>query len=85
MMTFDEGFERVTSLSLAVSSGGSLDAQGVPAQNVTATASSGGSLLLHADGALTASASSGGSIKYHGEPKNITRAESSGGSIRSDR
>lgn len=84
-MTFAEGWGSASSLALAVSSGGSLDAQGLRADNVTATASSGGSLLLHASNALTASASSGGSIKYHGSPDRLTQQSSSGGSIRQAR
>lgn len=50
-----------------VSSGANLDASDMICDNVTADASSGGSLKVHANKKLNADASSGGSIRYKGD------------------
>ncbi|MGG5209739.1 head GIN domain-containing protein [Chryseobacterium sp. MIQD13] len=65
------------------SSAGSISAKEVVADNVKAEASSGASVQISAVSSVNAEASSGGSIDVskRGELKNVTKQESSGGSI----
>ncbi|MGE8433981.1 head GIN domain-containing protein [Chryseobacterium joostei] len=65
------------------SSGSSISARDVIADNVEAEASSGASIQISAVSSVRAEASSGGSIDVSkkGELKNITKDESSGGSV----
>ena len=76
-------FESVPSLTVRVSSGGTVDARAVVARRVDAKATSGGDARVAASGVLTARASSGGSIRYEGEPQ-AEVSTSSGGSVRRD-
>ncbi|MCT2561433.1 head GIN domain-containing protein [Chryseobacterium herbae] len=68
---------------ISSSSGSSVSAKDLIADNVKADASSGGSLQVSAVNSLNAEASSGGSVDVSkkGELKNITKQESSGGSV----
>lgn len=65
------------------SSGSSVSAKDLIADNIKADASSGGSLQVSAVTSVNAEASSGGSvdISKKGELKNVTKQESSGGSV----
>ena len=66
------------------SSGGSVNAEELLANDVIANASSGGSINVHPIVSLNADASSGGSINYNTNPKTIQKKSSSGGSINQD-
>ncbi|HCA08001.1 head GIN domain-containing protein [Chryseobacterium sp.] len=68
---------------ISSSSGSSVSAKNLIADNVKADASSGGSLQISAVNSVNAEASSGGSvdISKKGELKNVTKQESSGGSV----
>ncbi|MDH6252260.1 hypothetical protein M2347_001987 [Chryseobacterium sp. H1D6B] len=68
---------------VSVSSGSSVSSKEVVAENVKATASSGGSLEITASSSIQAEASSGGSVTVskRGNVTNITKNESSGGSV----
>ncbi|WP_269222075.1 MULTISPECIES: head GIN domain-containing protein [Flavobacterium] len=66
------------------SSGGTIDASKLLANEVVADVSSGGSIQTHPIISLKAEASSGGSINYEGTPKSIQKEEHSGGSIHQD-
>lgn len=68
---------------ISSSSGSSVSAKNLIADHVKADASSGGSLQISAVNSLSAEASSGGSVDVSkkGELKNVTKQESSGGSV----
>lgn len=68
---------------ISSSSGSSISAKDVIADNVKADASSGASIQISAVNSLNAEASSGGSVDVskRGDLKNITKHESSGGSV----
>ncbi|KFF17613.1 head GIN domain-containing protein [Chryseobacterium sp. JM1] len=68
---------------ISSSSGSSVSAKNLIADNVKADASSGASLQVSAVNSVNAEASSGGSvdISKKGELKNVTKQESSGGSV----
>lgn len=68
-------------IEASTSSASVIDASELLANNVVASASSGGSVTAHAIVSLKAEASSGGNISYNGTPKSIQKEESSGGSI----
>lgn len=68
-------------LETTSSSGGSIETKDLHANEVTAKASSGGSIEVNPIVSLKAKASSGGSITYVKTPKSIERKTSSGGSI----
>jgi hypothetical protein len=63
------------------SSGAEINADSLLANEVTAESTSGSSTEVHAAVKLVAKASSGASIDYSGSPKNISKEETSGGSI----
>jgi len=63
------------------SSGSSVNAGKLLANEIEADASSGGDLVVHPIVSLKAGASSGGSINYNNAPKTIEKTASSGGSI----
>ena len=65
------------------SSGASIKAYGLESKNVNAKVSSGANIDVHASSSLTAKASSGGDIDFRGNPKQIDKRKSSGGSISS--
>ncbi|BFM42153.1 head GIN domain-containing protein [Flavobacterium sp. CFS9] len=66
---------------VSASSGGSINAHKLWANEIHAEASSGGSVNVHPIISLKASASSGGSINYDNTPKTIEKTSSSGGTI----
>lgn len=68
----------------ATSSGSNISAQSLIANEVNAEATSGSSNDVHAAVKLVAKASSGASIDYSGTPKNISKEETSGGSVSSN-
>jgi hypothetical protein len=68
----------------ATSSGSTINAQSLIANEVNAEATSGSSNDVHAAVKLVAKASSGASIDYSGAPKNISKEETSGGSVSSN-
>jgi hypothetical protein len=63
------------------SSGSTLNAAGLLANDVRAKASSGSTNKVHAIVKLDAKASTGGSIENDGTPKELRKAESTGGSV----
>ncbi|MBL0744758.1 head GIN domain-containing protein [Chryseolinea lacunae] len=73
---------KVKNLNVDASSAGEIDAYDLEAQNVTAGASSAGSIRINVVNALTARASSGGSIRYRGNPNKSITDSSSGGSVK---
>lgn len=66
---------------VSASSGGSINAHKLWANEIHAEASSGGSVNVHPIVSLKASASSGGSVNYDNTPKTIEKTSSSGGTI----
>ncbi|PWN60516.1 GIN domain-containing protein [Chryseobacterium viscerum] len=70
-------------VDISASSGSSVSAKGVIADDVEADASSGASVQISAVSSVKAGASSGGSvdISKKGELKNVSKEESSGGSV----
>ncbi len=68
-------------LYTASSSGSSINAENLLANDVKSQSSSGSSTDVHAILTLDAKASSGSSIEYKGTPKQVTKEESSGGSV----
>lgn len=64
------------------SSGSDIDAEKLLSNEVTAKSSSGSTIKVHPIISLDAKASSGSDIKYYNNPKSITKATSSGGSVR---
>lgn len=66
---------------LSSSSGSSLDAEELISQIVYAKASSGSNIDTHATESIIAKASSGGDIDFWGDPKNVEKKASSGGSV----
>ncbi|HZX74080.1 MAG TPA: head GIN domain-containing protein [Cyclobacteriaceae bacterium] len=69
-------------LEVEASSAGSIDAYNLVAENVTATASSAGSIKLTVTKEFQADASSAGSIRYRGTPMKTNTDSSSGGSVK---
>ncbi|WP_125722638.1 head GIN domain-containing protein [Flavobacterium ustbae] len=72
---------KALSLTTSVSSGGSIDAEKLMANEIHADASSGGTVSVHPILSLKADASSGGNINYSGNPKTVEKSASSGGSV----
>ena len=70
--------------TIAASSSSDVDLGNLMAEDVVATASSSADISVYVTGNLKAVASSGADIEYRGNPKNIDRTVSSGGSIRRD-
>ena len=58
-----------------------IDAENLLSNEVTAKSSSGSGIKVHPIVSLDAKASSGSDIKYYNNPKTITKATSSGGSV----
>ena len=73
---------KTKSLNVDASSAGEIDAYDLEAEDVTAGASSAGSIRINVSNALTAKASSGGSIRYRGNPNKSITDSSSGGSVK---
>jgi len=68
-------------LKATTDSGSSVDASDLLVNDVTADAGSGSNLTVHPIVNLKAKASSGSAINYKGNPKNVSKEESSGGSV----
>ncbi len=66
------------------SSGSDIEADELLTNDVTAKSSSGSSIDVYPILNLDAKASSGSNIKYHNTPKTLSKATSSGGSVRAD-
>lgn len=74
-------YGKTNTFSAKASSGSSIDADELLSKNVSAKVSSGANIRVNASGKLTAKASSGGSIGYEGNPTEINKDTSSGGSV----
>lgn len=72
---------KTNSISTNASSGSVIKAKNVIANSAQAKASSGANITINAKEKLNAKASSGGVISYFGNPKNIEKNSSFGGSI----
>lgn len=68
-------------LICSASSGSSINAGDLKTKNATVKASSGANIDVNVTGELTAKASSGGDIDYEGNPENVNKNTSSGGSV----
>ena len=71
-------FPHQTTLSLAVSNGGSVDARAISANNITAAVNQGGRILANSQMTLVASVSNGGVITYWGNAHVISSTEHGG-------
>lgn len=74
-------FGKTETFSAKASSGSSIDADELEAVNVYAKVSSGANIDVNVSGELTAKASSGGDIDYEGNPTDVNKDTSSGGSV----
>ncbi|MCF6168356.1 head GIN domain-containing protein [Lutibacter sp.] len=74
-------YGKTTSFSATASSGSSIDADELKTVNTYAKASSGANIDLNVSKKLTAKASSGGDIDYEGNPTDVNKETSSGGSV----
>ena len=74
-------YGKAHTLSAKASSGSSIDADELETVDAYATASSGANINVNVTNRLTANASSGGDIDYEGEPSNVDKDTSSGGSV----
>lgn len=72
---------KTNDLDAQTSSGGHINAQALKAENVNATASSGGNIIVNPIKHLSADASSGGNIKYVTTPAKLKQNASSGGNV----
>ena len=74
-------YGKTNTFSANASSGSSIDADKLETVDAYAKASSGANIDVNVSGKLTAKASSGGDIDYEGDPINVNKDTSSGGSI----
>ena len=74
-------YGKTKSFSASASSGSSIDADKLETINTTAKVSSGANIDVNVSGKLVAKASSGGSIDYEGNPTEVNKDTSSGGSV----
>ncbi len=65
----------------SASSGSSINAYALKSRDVTVKVSSGADINIHASESINARASSGGDIDYRGNPENVNKKTSSGGSV----
>lgn len=72
---------KTATFSANSSSGSSIDADDLTTTDAYAKASSGSNIDLNVTGKLTAKASSGGDIDYEGNPTDVNKDTSSGGSV----
>jgi formylmethanofuran dehydrogenase subunit C len=70
------------SLSADAATAGEIDAYDLESENVTAEASTGGSVKVYVKNSFVARASSGGDIRYRGNPDKSVTNSSSGGSVK---
>lgn len=68
-------------LTADVSTGGEIDAEAFACRTANADASTGGHMTIHVSESLEADASTGGGVVVYGNPQNIDRDRSTGGSI----
>lgn len=74
-------YGKTETFSAKASSGSSIDADKLEAVDVYAKVSSGANIDVNVTGKLTANASSGGDIDFKGNPTNVNKDTSSGGSV----
>ena len=74
-------YGKTKEFSASSSSGSAIDADKLETINATAKASSGANIDLNVSGKLIAKASSGGDIDYEGNPSEVNKDTSSGGSV----
>tara|TARA_R110001583_G_scaffold82151_2_gene218299 strand:- start:347 stop:1069 length:723 start_codon:yes stop_codon:yes gene_type:complete len=74
-------FGKTASFNASASSGSSIDADELESIDAFAKASSGANINVNVSGKLTAKASSGGDIDYEGNPIDVNKDTSSGGSV----
>ena len=74
-------YGKTKEFSASSSSGSAIDADKLETINATANASSGANIDLNVTGKLIAKASSGGDIDYEGNPSEVNKDTSSGGSV----
>lgn len=74
-------FGKSETFSANASSGSSINANELKTVDAIAKVSSGANIDVNVTGKLTAKASSGGSIDYEGNPKDLDKETSSGGSV----
>ncbi len=74
-------YGKTNTFSASASSGSSIDADKLESVDAYAKASSGANIDVNVSGKLTAKASSGGDIDYEGDPINVDKDTSSGGSV----
>ena len=74
-------YGKTNTFSASASSGSSIDADKLETVDAYAKASSGANIDVNVSGKLTAKASSGGDIDYEGDPINVNKDTSSGGSV----
>ena len=74
-------YGKTEQFSANASSGSHIDADELEATDVYATVSSGANIDVNVSGKLTANASSGGDIDFEGNPTNVNKDTSSGGSV----
>ncbi len=74
-------FGKTQFISAKASSGSSIDADELESVDAYAKASSGANIDINVSGKLTAKASSGGDIDYEGDPSDVNKDTSSGGSV----
>ena len=77
-------YGKTNTFSAKASSGSSINASELNSDDVMAKASSGASISVKVSEKLTAKASSGGSIDFDGNPTEINKETSSGGSVSSN-
>ena len=65
----------------SATSGASIDAYGLRSENVTVNVTSGADINIYASVSLDARATSGGDIDFKGNPRNVKKSSTSGGSI----
>ena len=75
---------KALSLNSSSSSGSNINSENLLTNTIDCEATSGSSTQVHALVSLKAKVSSGASIDYYGTPKNVSKEESSGGSISSN-
>jgi len=74
-------YGKTKTFSASASSGSSIDADELESGDAYAKASSGANINVNVSGKLTARASSGGDIDFEGNPDNVNKDTSSGGSV----
>lgn len=70
------------SLSASATSGSDIKASKLISKTCTAAATSGADVEVHVEENLSAGATSGGDIRYYGNPKKVSKKDSSAGSVR---